>query len=80
MMAETCPRCAGKGKIIGRKCTTCDGNRIISGSEDFKILITPGMFDGEIIKYTNMGDEIEEGAPGDLFVKIIQARHKTFWR
>ena len=46
MMTETCPRCSGKGKIIGRKCTTCDGSRIISGSEDFNVTIAPGQFDG----------------------------------
>lgn len=56
MITEACPRCAGKGKIIGRKCNTCDGSRIISGSQEFKMKILPGMFHGDIIKYTNMGD------------------------
>lgn len=27
-----------------------------------------------------MGDELEEGAPGDLIIKIIQSTHNTFTR
>lgn len=32
MMTKPCPRCSGKGKIVGRKCSTCNGNRIIPGN------------------------------------------------
>lgn len=46
MMTETCHRCGGKGKIIGRKCSTCHGNRIVSGNEDFKVSIPAGTFGG----------------------------------
>lgn len=56
MMSQPCGRCGGKGKIVGRKCSVCSGNRIISGDEDFKVKILPGTFHGEVLKYTNMGD------------------------
>ena len=32
MMQQECPRCKGEGKIVGRKCNTCDGNKIMAGS------------------------------------------------
>lgn len=75
MISETCHRCGGKGKIVGRKCTTCSGNRIVSGQEDFSVKIAPGVFNGSILKFTNMGDELDEGAPGDLYIHIIEAPH-----
>lgn len=40
----------------------------------------PGTFDGELLKYTNMGDEMEEGAPGDVYIRVKQARHPRFVR
>jgi DnaJ-class molecular chaperone len=33
--------------------------------------VPPGTFHREIIKYPNMGDEREEGAPGDLLITIL---------
>lgn len=56
MMTEPCGRCAGRGKIIGRKCGVCGGERIVTGAEEFNVTIVPGVFHGEAIKYTNMGD------------------------
>ena len=80
MVSETCPRCHGEGKIIGRKCSTCSGKKIVSGFEDFGVVIEPGTFHYETIKFINMGDEIMEGAPGDLLLRIYQAKHARFTR
>ena len=39
MVNEVCPRCGGEGKIIGRKCNTCDGDKIVRGAEEFTLKI-----------------------------------------
>lgn len=31
MFTQTCPRCQGKGKVIGRKCHVCKSQKIIPG-------------------------------------------------
>ena len=80
MINEVCPRCGGEGKIIGRKCNTCKGGKIMSGSEDFKVKIKPGTSNYDVLKYTNMGEERLEGAPGDLLVRIREMPHSQYRR
>lgn len=52
----------------------------MSGFEDFNVVLEPGTFHSEIIRFINMGDEIMEGAPGDLILRVHQARHSRFTR
>lgn len=56
MINEQCPRCKGEGKIIGRKCETCGGGKLVSGSEEFEIKIEPGTRNYDAIKFINMGE------------------------
>ena len=66
MFTQTCPRCQGKGKVIGRKCHVCKSIKIIPGIEEFTLKIKPGTASNSELRYTNMGDERMIGAPSDI--------------
>ena len=43
--------CHGKGKVISKKCTVCNSEKIIKGLEELSVYIEKGMTDGhEIVK------------------------------
>lgn len=75
MFTQTCPRCAGKGKVIGRKCHLCKEQKIIPGIEEFTIKIKPGVASSEKLKYMNMGDERLHGAPSDIIFELVEIPH-----
>ena len=80
MVQEVCPRCQGEGNIVGRKCSVCNGDKIIPNSEDFKVTIEPGSSNYDILKYPNMGEERLQGAPGDIWVRLQEIPHPYFVR
>ena len=42
LFTQTCPRCQGKGEVIGKVCHVCRKQKIIQGLEEFNIKIKPG--------------------------------------
>lgn len=56
MYTQICPRCQGKGKVIGRKCHLCNSQKIIPGVEEFTLKVKPGSASNSDLRYTNMGD------------------------
>jgi DnaJ-class molecular chaperone len=48
--------------------------------ETFTIKIPPGLDNGEMLRVTGKGEEVEGGRPGDLFVKIHVATDKNLQR
>lgn len=49
-----------------------DGSR-----EDIKVNIPAGIDSGEMIRYREKGEKIQDGIPGDLYVRINVEKHKT---
>ena len=71
LFTQTCPRCQGKGKVIGRKCHICKSQKIIPGIEEFALKIKPGTPSNSDLRYTNMGDERMIGAPSDIVFELV---------
>lgn len=71
LFTQTCPRCQGKGEVIGRVCRVCRRQNIIQGLEEFNIKIKPGTASNALLRYTNMGDERLQGAPSDVVFEIV---------
>lgn len=46
-------------------------------SEELTVNVPPGIDDGEMIKYQQKGEEVSNGIPGDLYVKIHVKSHPT---
>jgi hypothetical protein len=57
----TCPRrcnkCKSTGKVVGAKCNTCGGHKVIHGTDDLTIEVEPGMDDGHEIVFPRAADQ-----------------------
>ncbi len=80
LYTNTCPRCEGKGKVIGKKCHLCNAQKIIQGIEEFNLTVPAGISNNHQILVPNMGNERLEGAPSDLAFKVVEIPHPYFKR
>ena len=65
-----CSVCAGKGEVPTEKCAKCRGAGALKGQEEIKIVIPPGISNGEVIRMSTKGEAMPGGVAGDLYVKI----------
>ncbi|MEW5908074.1 MAG: molecular chaperone DnaJ [Patescibacteria group bacterium] len=77
---KECDKCFGKGTVPSKKCSHCKGNGVMPKKEEIVIKIPVGVYDGEMVKITAMGEAITGGIPGDLYVKIHVKPHPVFKR
>jgi molecular chaperone DnaJ len=77
----TCRKCRGEGKYVKNECPQCDGDGIVQKTRKIEINIPAGATDGTNLRIQNEGEASGRGAePGDLYVVIHVAPHKTFQR
>lgn len=74
----TCTTCAGKGETPSEQCTECKGEGVAQGEKDVRIMVPPGVEDGEMIRVQGGGEAIRGGTTGDLYVKIRVKEDKVF--
>ena len=80
-MAQPCPRCGGRGRVIDSPCTTCHGSGAERRTRKFGVKIPAGVRDGARIRLAGRGEPGPMGgAAGDLFVKVAVERHPFFGR
>jgi len=78
---RTCPRCLGRGRIIGRPCSTCGGTGNTKQKRKLAIKIPPGMEDGGQMRLRGQGAPGSGGAPaGDLILTIHVGQDQHFQR
>jgi len=75
-----CPKCNGKGKMIGLSCHVCHGDKIVKGLEELTVYIEKGMMDGHEIKFDEFGEERADRNPGNLVFIITQIHDRLFRR
>lgn len=75
-----CSTCNGTGKIPKEKCDFCRGLGIVRSEEEIVINIPAGIQNGEMIRMTARGEAIQNGVPGDLYIKIHVKPHATIIR
>src|SRR3989338_7528354 len=75
-----CSHCRGRGESPERACKHCRGAGILRKSQGVEIMIPPGIRDGEAIKLTGLGEEVQRGQAGDLYVRIHVLPHHIFRR
>ncbi len=77
---KLCDDCHGKGESPKEKCNICHGQGVLNTKEDIKINIPAGINSGEVLRMTGMGEAIQNGQSGDLYVKILVKVHKIWKR
>jgi molecular chaperone DnaJ len=78
---STCPRCKGEGKIITKKCKTCQGEKVLPESKKIKVSIPPGIEDGVHLKVQGAGHiPARDALPGDLYVRVNVSQKDKFYR
>lgn len=81
MLAETCPRCSGRGVVIPSPCHRCggDGEIIVQSSHDVRV--PAGIKDRATLRVRRRGQPGHHGGqPGDLMVKVHLASTNGFER
>jgi molecular chaperone DnaJ len=74
----TCTTCTGRGEVPTESCKECKGTGIIKGEKDVRVALPAGIEDGEMVRVTGAGEAIQNGTPGDLYVKIRVKPHVRF--
>lgn len=74
----TCPTCHGKGETPKEKCEVCKGVGITRGQQEVTIRVPGGINDGEMVRLSGAGEAIQNGTPGDLYVKVHVSKHALF--
>lgn len=75
-----CSACGGRGKIPEKKCHTCRGEGVLVKGEEIRIVIPPGIEDGEVVRIPRNGEALRGGEAGDLYVKVHVLAHPVFKR
>ena len=76
-----CPRCGGKGKVIGTPCKSCGGSGQVRQRKTLKVNIPAGIDDGQIVSLRGQGNAGKNGGPaGDLQIVIAVQPHPLFQR
>lgn len=76
---QICHQCGGVGKLPGKKCHFCKGNKVIQSLETIKVELKKGLPNGNKVILRNMGDERPVGAPADIVVHFDEIQGGS-WR
>lgn len=80
-MQRACPQCAGEGKIIKEKCSTCKGVGVNEREIDLDVDIPAGVNTGQRLRMVGKGGPGSKGGPaGDLYISIQLEDHPLFER
>lgn len=76
-----CTACGGRGRRPEARCKTCGGSGHRRARQTVKVRVPPGVDTGMRLRMEGYGDAGEYGAPpGDLYIEISVAPHKSFVR
>jgi molecular chaperone DnaJ len=75
-----CTGCMGTGKIPKEKCESCAGLGVKRSEDTVDITIPAGIEPGEMIRMTGRGEGVQNGTPGDLYIKVHVQRHPNIIR
>ena len=78
---QTCPHCAGAGKVIASPCRECRGEGRVHDERTLSIKIPAGVDNGDRIRLSGQGEAGPTGTvPGDLYVEVRVREHAIFQR
>lgn len=66
-----CSKCGGSGSIPEKTCSKCNGIGVESSTENVKIRVPKGAYDGMVLRFREGGNAgINGGSFGDLYIEI----------
>lgn len=69
--SQTCPRCAGAGRVIDTPCRRCRGQGRVLEERKLEVEIPPGIHDGQRIRISGEGHAgLLGGRAGDVYVRV----------
>jgi DnaJ-class molecular chaperone len=77
---QPCSHCQGKGKRIGKKCPTCDGEKVVRAVMTLGVDVEQGTPENYDLVYDMEADQTPDQIPGDVIFTISSAPHKRFVR
>ncbi|XP_061362651.1 uncharacterized protein LOC133306357 [Gastrolobium bilobum] len=78
---STCSKCGGLGKTITDHCRMCDGSGKVESKRTMKVVIPPGISDGDTMQIRGEGNFDEKRhITGDLFVVLHVDKKQGIWR
>ena len=77
---RTCEACHGQGKVPSDKCTACHGAGVSKQNEELDVKVPAGINNGEMLRMNGMGEAIQGGQTGDLYIKMRIKTHPVFKR
>jgi molecular chaperone DnaJ len=77
---QVCDKCHGTGKIPKTPCEHCRGRGVVNESRTIKISVPAGIQNGETLRLAGMGEAVQGGQTGDLYVRVSVSAHKTITR
>jgi len=78
---QTCPHCAGSGKVVANPCRDCRGEGRVHSERTLSIRVPAGVDTGDRIRLAGQGEAGPPGTvPGDLYVEVRVREHAIFQR
>lgn len=77
---QPCSHCGGKGKRIGKKCPTCNGDKVVKSSMTLGVDVEQGLPENYDLVYDMEADQSPEQIPGDVIFTVSSAPHPRFRR
>ena len=75
-----CSTCHGTGKVPKERCGRCAGAGVVRAEEEISIKVPAGIQNGEVIRMTGRGEAIQNGQPGDFYIKVHVEPHPVIKR
>ena len=72
---KTCSVCHGRAEVPKEKCRGCHGHGVIKREHEIQVKVPASIEDGEMIRLSGMGEAVQAGQTGDLYIKIHVKPH-----
>jgi molecular chaperone DnaJ len=72
---RACDICHGLGTVPKERCQTCHGAGVLERQQEISVKIPAGIEEGEMIRLGGMGEAVQGGQSGDLYIKIHVGPH-----
>jgi molecular chaperone DnaJ len=80
MTASPCGRCGGQGTIISDPCFNCQATGRMRKNRTLVVSVPAGIDGESTLRLTGQGEQMPNGIPGNLFVRIRVRPHEFFKR